>query len=156
MNVKTSFLALTSRKKLNGEIPIYCDISNGTEKSRFGTNISTKLETWDKKRQRVKGNSVESLIINSNLDKIREQIKNIVYEAIKRNEDISPLDVKNLMTGNNDSKPTTLMSVYKIRFEKMKKLLGKDYQKTTLIKFNYLANSVQDFLKSEFKINDIP
>ena len=60
------------------------------------------------------------------------------------------------MTGNHDSKPTSLMSVYKIRFEKMKKLLGKDYQKTTLIKFNYLANSVQDFLKAEFKINDIP
>jgi integrase/recombinase XerD len=156
MNVKTSFLAITSRRKLNGEIPIYCDIFNSTEKSRFATNISTKIEGWDKKRQRVRGNSVEAVIINSNLNKIREQVKNIVYEAIKRNEEITPLDIKNLMTGNHDSKPTSLMSVYKIRFEKMKKLLGKDYQKTTLIKFNYLANSVQDFLKAEFKINDIP
>lgn len=156
MNVKTSFLAITSRRKLNGEIPIYCDISNGTEKSRFGTNISTKLEAWDKKRQKVRGNTIEAVIINSSLDKIKEQIKNIVYEAIKRNEEITPLDVKNRMTGNNDSRPTSLMSVYKIRFENMKKLLGKDYQKTTLIKFNYLANSIQDFLKAEFKTNDIP
>lgn len=156
MNVKTSFLAITSRRKLNGEIPIYCDISNGTEKSRFGTNISTKLDGWDKKRQRVRGNSVEAVIINSNLDKIKEQIKHIVYEAIKRDEEITPLDIKNLMTGNHDSKPTSLMSVYRIRFENMKKLLGKDYQNTTLIKFNYLANSIQDFLKAEFKINDIP
>jgi integrase len=156
MNVKTSFLAITSRRKLNGEIPIYCDISNGTEKSRFGTNISTKLEAWDKKRQKVRGNTIEAVIINSSLDKIKEQIKNIVYEAIKRNEEITPQDVKNRMTGNNDSRPTSLMSVYKIRFENMKKLLGKDYQKTTLIKFNYLANSIQDFLKAEFKTNDIP
>ncbi len=156
MNVKTSFLAITSRRKLNGEIPIYCDISNGTEKSRFGTNISTKLEAWDKKRQKVRGNTIEAVIINSSLDKIKEQIKNIVYEAIKRNEEITPQDVKNRMTGNNDSRPTSLMSVYKIRFENMKKLLGKDYQKNTLIKFNYLANSIQDFLKAEFKTNDIP
>ncbi len=48
MNAKSSFLAFTSRRKLNGEIRIYCDI------------------------------------FNSNLDKIKEQIKHIVYEAIKR------------------------------------------------------------------------
>ena len=143
---KNKLLEIKSRKKLNGEIPIYCDIFNSTEKSRFATNISTKLDGWDKKRQRVRGNSVEAVIIKSNLDKIKEQIKHIVYVAIKRDEEISPIDIKNLMTGNHDSKPTSLMSVYKIRFETMKKLLGKDYQKTTLIKFNYLANSVQDFL----------
>ena len=64
MNVKTSFLAITSRRKLNGEIPIYCDISNGTEKSRFGTNLSIKPETWDSKRHRARGNSVEAVIFN--------------------------------------------------------------------------------------------
>ena len=51
MNVKTSFLAITSRRKLNGEIPIYCDIFNSTEKSRFATNISTKIEGWINERR---------------------------------------------------------------------------------------------------------
>lgn len=155
MNVKTSFLAITSRRKLNGEIPIYCDISNGTEKSRFGTNISTKIEGWDKKRQRVRGNSVEAVIFNKNLDKIKEQIKNIVYEALKTDDEITLNDIKNQITGNGNRRPSTLMTVYKLRFEKMKTLVGKDYQKSTLIKFNYLANSVHDFLKTELKLNDI-
>jgi site-specific recombinase XerD len=155
MNVKTSFVALTSRKKLNGEIPVYCYLSSANETNRFGTNLSIKPEAWDSKRHRARGNSVEAVIFNKNLDKIKEQIKNIVYEALKTDEEVTLNDIKNQMTGNGNRKPSTLMTVYKLRFEKMKTLVGKDYQKSTLIKFNYLANSVQDFLETELKLNDI-
>lgn len=155
MNVKTSFVALTSRKKLNGEIPVYCYLSSANETSRFGTNLSIKPEAWDSKRHRARGNSVEAVIFNKNLDKIKEQIKNIVYEALKTDDEITLNDIKNQMTGNGNRRPSTLMTVYKIRFEKIKVLVGKDYQKSTLIKFTYLANSVQDFLKTELKLNDI-
>lgn len=155
MNVKTSFVALTSRKKLNGEIPVYCYLSSANETSRFSTNLSIKPEAWDSKRHRAKGNSVEAVIFNKNLDKIKEQIKNIVYEALKTDDEITLNDIKNQMTGNGNRRPSTLMTVYKLRFEKMKTLVGKDYQKSTLIKFNYLANSVNDFLKTELKLNDI-
>jgi integrase/recombinase XerD len=156
MNVKTSFLAITSRKKLNGEVPIYCYLSSGTQNSRFSTNLSTKPEAWDSKKQRAKGKTVEAVLFNKHLEKIKEQINKIVYEVIKTNDEITLQDVKNQMTGNSNSKPTTLMTVYKIRFEKMKPLVGKDYQKTTLIKFTYLANAVQDFLKTELKVTDTP
>ncbi len=53
MNVKTSFVALTSRKKLNGEIPVYCYLSSANETNRFGTNLSIKPEAWDSKRHRA-------------------------------------------------------------------------------------------------------
>ena len=155
MNVKISFVALSSRKKQNGEIPIYCYLSSANDTCRFGTNLSTKPEAWDNKRQRARGNSIEAAIFNKNLEKLKEQIKNIVYESIKTNEETSLNDIKNQMTGNGKKKPTTLMTIYKLRFEKMKLLVGKDYQKSTLIKFSYLSNTIQDFLKTELKINDI-
>ena len=59
MNLRISFFALSSRKKLNQEVPFYCYLSSGKESKRFATNLSIHPQNWDSKKQRSKGKAVE-------------------------------------------------------------------------------------------------
>lgn len=155
MNLKISFFALSSRKKLNQEVPIYCYLSSGKESKRFATNLSIHPQNWDSKKQRGKGKAVEVNILNRNIDDICQRIKTIQYKLLNIDEPFGVSDIINEINGKKENKATTLMAVYKIRFEKIKLLVGKDYQKTTLVKFTCLANAVQDYLKDELNASDI-
>lgn len=155
MNLKISFIALSSRKKPNQEVPIYCYLSSGKESKRFATNLSIHPQNWDTKKQRGKGKSIDTELFNRNIDDLSQRIKTIQYKLLNSNEPFGVTDIIGELNGKKERKATTLMAVYKIRFEKIKLLVGKDYQKTTLIKFTSLANAVQDYLKDELKTSDI-
>ena len=155
MNLKISFIALNSRRKLNHEVPIYCYLASGRDSKRFATNLSTHPQHWDAKKQRGKGKSIEVELLNRNIEELSQRIKNILYSLLNANEPFGINDITSHLNGKKESRPTTLMAIYKIRFEKIKLLIGKDYQKTTLVKFTCLANAVQEYLKDELKVTDI-
>jgi site-specific recombinase XerD len=155
MNLKISFIALNSRRKLNQEVPIYCYLASGRDSKRFATNLSIHPQHWDAKKQRGKGKSIEAELLNRNIEELSQRIKNILYSLLNANEPFGITDITSHLNGKKESRPTTLMAIYKIRFEKIKLLIGKDYQKTTLVKFTCLANAVQEYLKDELKVTDI-
>ncbi len=155
MNLKISFIALSSRQKQNLEVPIYCYLSSGNVSKRFSTNLSILPQNWDSKKQRCKGKSVETELFNKSLEHLSQKIKTTTIKLLNSNEPFEITDIIAQLNGKKEHRATTLLAVYKIRFEKIKLLVGRDYQKTTLIKFTCLANAVQDFLKEELKVTDI-
>jgi hypothetical protein len=98
---------------------------------------------------------IEVELLNKNLEDLSIRIKTLLIKLLNSNEPFEISDIINQLNGKKENRLTTLMAVYKIRFEKIKLLVGKDYQKTTLVKFTCLANAVQDYLKEELKVTDI-
>jgi len=155
MNIKISFATLSSRLKSNGEVPIYCYLAAKNETNRFSTGNSLPIALWDSKKQKVKGSNNQALLINRSLDELKKKIETIQLKMSQTEGTYSLGDIINQLNGRVEKHPNTLMAVYKVKFDKMNKLVGKDYHKSTLDKYSQMAKSVQEFIKEEYKIADI-
>ncbi len=155
MYIKISFVALTSRKKSNGEVPLYCYLTSKNDVNRFSSGNSLPVSLWDSNKQKAKGNTNQAILVNKNLDTLKKKVEAIEIKLIQTGEVYSIADVINQLNGRLEKHPKTLMAVYKVKFEKMQKLVGKDYHKSTLAKYLQMANSVQEFIKKEYKLADI-
>lgn len=155
MNITFNFICIYSRAKKNGLVPIYCVLKKGTEISRFSTKLSIQKNLWDGSKNRAKGKSDEAVILNEQLDKIYNELKTNLIQLFNQGKEITIIDLLDAYLKKTFKHPTTLMAVYKHKFEKMQKLLGKDYTQSTLSKYSQMAKAVQEFIKSEYKANDI-
>ncbi len=155
MNITFNFICIYSRTKKNGLVPIYCVLKKGTEISRFSTKLSIQKNLWDGSKNRAKGKSDEAVILNEQLDKIYNELKTNLIQLFNQGKEITIIDLLDAYFKKAVKHPTTLMAVYKHKYEKMQKLLGKDYTQSTLSKYSQMAKAVQEFIKSEYKTNDI-
>jgi integrase/recombinase XerD len=155
MSINISFLALSSRQKSNGQVPIYCYLSMGKEVNRFSTGFYIQSKSWDKQKQKAKGSSAESLLLNSNLEELKKKIHGIQSKFLNAQQPFSASDIISQLKGRAINRPKTLMDVYKHKFEKMNKLLGIDYTKSTLSKYSQMAKAVKEFIESEYHSSDI-
>ena len=155
MNIKISFATLSSRLKSNGEVPIYCYLAAKNETNRFSTGLSLPIALWDTKKDKAKGSHNQALLINRSLDELKKKIEASQLKMSQTEENYSIADIINQLNGRVEKHPTTLMAVYKVKFDKMNKLVGKDYHKSTLAKYSQMAKSIQEFIREEYKTSDI-
>jgi integrase/recombinase XerD len=155
MNITISFNCLTSRVKANGLVPIYCTLKKGTEVARFSTKLSVQKSSWDAGKSRVKGKTEEARIINEQLENISKRLRQNLVNLYPQNPDLTIIDLLDEFNHKTVKHPTTLLAVYKHKFEKMNKLLGKDYTQSTLSKYTQMAKAVKEFIKAEYNNQDI-
>ncbi|MBK7434423.1 MAG: phage integrase SAM-like domain-containing protein [Chitinophagaceae bacterium] len=62
--------------------------------------------------------------------------------------------MRNAFTGKGE-KPRFLLQIFKAHNNNIEKLIGKDYAKPTLTKYNTTVNHLENFLKWKFKTSDI-
>lgn len=155
MNVKISFNCLPSRLKTNGLVPIYCTLKKGNDVIRFSTKLAIPIMWWDAKRCRVKGKTQDALMINEQLDKIIQKLKHHQLSLINQKGELTIPDLMEEFQERKVKHPTSLMATYKHKFERMNKLLDKDYTRSTLSKYSQMAKAVLDFLRTDYKTNDI-
>lgn len=155
MNLTISFHCLQSRSKRNGLVPIYCTLKKGSEICRFSTKLSVPISWWDANKSRVKGKTNDAQIINDQLDKIIQKLKNHQLSLINQKGKITITELMEDYHQKRMKHPTSLIATYKHKFERMNKLLGREYTKSTLSKYIQMANAVQEFIKLEYKSNDI-
>ena len=156
MNIKISFIALSSRTTIKGTVPIYCVLSDNHSRVRFSTKCKIQPSFWDLKKQKARGNSSDASEINHQLEQLYSTIKDVIKKIQLSNEVFGLTEVLNELNGKgSQTHPSTLMAVYKHKFEKMHKLLGQDYTQSTLSKYSQMAKAVQDFINAEYQSKDI-
>lgn len=144
------------RKRLNGkkQIPIYIRVRNNYEFFTKSTGLTIKESLWDKKTNRVKGNSPEADSINSQLNGIRYKVLQIVNELNIKGKPFTVEMIKKKLDGE-EAHQMTLMKVYDQHLKVMNRLLGKEYTKTTIIKYRNTRLRLSQYLKSKFRRKDI-
>ena len=109
---------------------------------------------WDKKAQRVKGNSEEAEAINGKMDALKARALKITNELLLSGEPFNPFTLKDRLV-NGLTKAVTFDDVMNEYLEKMKSLKGKSYAQPTIIKYKNSQLRVSQYVKKRFKRNHI-
>lgn len=158
-NQKYSMLFwLNQNRTKDGKSCIYMRITVDGKRAEVATPHYVTQSQWDVRRNRVKGNFSDGILINGALDHAANEIKKHFLNHVSRGEQISAPQLKELFLGKKDqTTPKTLLDAFENHRVKMSELIkaGK-VAKTTLAKYNYCQGKVESFLKHRYKIKDKP
>jgi site-specific recombinase XerD len=146
---------LKSAKALKkGLYPIYQRITINGIRIELSTSKFVDKSKWNKEAGRIKGNSEEARLINSYLD----ILKNKAYETekwmVNNDEEINAQTFKNKLLGIEENQ-RKLLIIFEDHNKRMKELVGKEFSNNTFKKYETTLSHTKEFLKHQYKINDI-
>lgn len=129
--------------------------------------------SWDPKRRDAKvGRAVidrrpgrrqpdrlgsEAQAPNDYLDTLQAKVHDARHQLLMSGKPITAEAIRNVLKGREASgeKPHLLLDIFKYHNDQVKALIGKEYSKGTLIKFNTVLNHTRSFLQWKYKLDDI-
>ena len=158
MNMKSTYriLFLIRKKKLNkdGLTNIMVRVTIGGEKAEFSSLAFVKPETWSP-LGKVLGRTKEAQQINDSLDKIKIALDKHYKAILEKDGYVTPNKLKDTYLGKEIRK-TTVMSLYNVKVEQKRNLVGKTIRSTTLSKYLATTKRVADFMVHKYKKEDMP
>jgi len=118
------------------------------------TGINIPRSDWDYKLSKVKGSSPKAATYNDFLEGIRLKIIQISTQLNMQGAPYNVKMIKKIMEGD-EVKNITLMMAFDDHLMQMQKLVGKQYTKSTLIKYKNTRLRLSQFLRSDYKRKDI-
>ena len=144
------------RKRLNkdGLASISVRISISGEKSEFSSKMFIDPEMWSPLGKAI-GRTKEAKNINDALDKIKIALDNQYKIILEKDGYVTPDKLRNTYLGKEIRK-NTVLSLYNIKVEQKRNLVGKTIRDTTLSKYLATQKRVGDFMAYKYKKDDMP
>lgn len=152
--IKVTFWTNKSKKNQKNLVPIYVRVTFNYDYFTRSTGLSVKESDWDKKGMKVRGISHDAGIINTKLDSLKMSVHQIINQFTVLGKPFNIHNVKDTLEGKNCNQ-VTIMQVTDEHLKMMKKLLGKEYEQPTIIKYANTKLRVQQFLKFKYKRADM-
>jgi len=143
-----------SKKKKNGEAPIYLRITVNGIRAETPTGRSIDPDKWDPKLQMQKGKSEEARILNHFLDNVRLKVSQDVNILNDKGAEFSAEDLKNRFNGIKE-RPKTLLTVFEQHNQLLKQEEGHKYSHSTVRQYNTTLTRVKEFIGVEYCVSDI-
>ncbi len=153
----TWILFYIKRSKLlkNGDAPIFVRITINKERAEFGLKKSIAPKYWNESKQRVKGKSTSADDINAAIEKNIKKIEAITtYLSMQDVELTSELIKENIVGKKEDRR--TILKIFKTHNENARKLIGKNFAKDTVVRYDTSYKHTKDFIKWQYKREDLP
>ena len=149
-------LFLIRKKKLNkdGLTNIMVRVTIGGEKAEFSSLAFVKPETWSP-LGKVLGRTKEAQQINDSLDKIKIALDKHYKAILEKDGYVTPNKLKDTYLGK-DIRKTTVLSLYNVKVEQKRNLVGKTIRSTTLSKYLATTKRVTNFMAYKYKKEDMP
>jgi len=153
----TWILFFIKRTKLlkNGEAPIFVRITVDKERAEFGLKKSVLPKNWDESNQRVKGKSQTAEETNSSIDTILKKIEAITSYMAMEGEEITANIIKEKLVGKKEDR-RTILKIFKTHNENARKLIGIDFAKATVVRYETSYKHTYDFIRWQYKREDLP
>lgn len=151
------YYAKRSVVKENGKCPVMGRITvNGINK-QFSTGIEVDLKSWNAKANKVGSKCKEAIEVNATLESIKASMTKIYRGLLESDKAPSPERIKNVFFGiEKEKQQVTLLGLFNDHNEEYFKLIGKSTSKKTYDKYVLTKERLQEMLKVEYKISDIP
>lgn len=144
-----------NRIKKNSKAPIFCRITYNKKRKQFATGVFISPNNWDNTRQKAKPPNKENDFINTQLSLIKQKI-NQAFLYLQVNDEVFDVDDIHLQyKGESTNTHKTLLEVFELHNNRMEKLIGVEYTKSTYSKFIEAKNHTANFIKYQHKKNDI-
>ncbi|WP_335965756.1 site-specific integrase [Galbibacter sp. PAP.153] len=155
---KLSILYVVSKTKTNkrGVCPIICRITFKKKRKPFNTGLFVNPDDWNSKKQLAESNGKNNAILNAELSLIKTKIEKSYLKLQLEENDFIVDDILQKYLNKKIKKEDGVVSYFKKYLDKQEKLIGKDIQKATWNKFNYVCNHVVSFIYSKYRKKDYP
>lgn len=161
MRSKDSFrVAFFLRRNVlkTGESPVFMRITVNGQRAENNIQKSILPSLWDQPKERAKGTSRTALDLNRFIEEARIKVHQIVSELQQNNEQVNALIVQQRFYGINPNKKAerTILQVIQDHNDEAEKLIGKDYSKTTVLRYKSMKRYLGELIKKNYDVDDLP
>jgi len=135
-----------------GPVTLYLRITIDGKRSETATSLEIDPDKWE--AGKMKGTKEDAKSFNTYLDTLRNKLYDCHKELLQLGFPITAEALRNAFTGKGE-RSRYLIEIFKAHNSNIEKLIGKDYAKPTLTKYNTTVNHLEGFLKWKYKISDI-
>jgi integrase len=153
-NFKISFWLNRTKKNSKNLVPVYLRVWQNYAHFVKSTGILVNVSDWDKKAMRVKGLTPEVNVTNNQLDALKVKVMQIINQLNLVGKPYNIHTIQKTLDGNEASQ-ITLMRVYDEQLSEMKKLKGKDFAPTTIIKYKNTQLRLKQFIRYKYHRSDM-
>ncbi|MDO9594764.1 MAG: Arm DNA-binding domain-containing protein, partial [Lutibacter sp.] len=139
----------------NGKTMIYMRITVNGRRSELSIQRKIDVLKWNTQAGRAKGYSEEVQKINTYIDIIQNKIYKIHQKFIENNIPYSAEKIRDHYLGIDEAQKM-LLEIFEEHNKQVEKLIGKDFAPGTAERYNTAKMHVEDYIKKDYKLNDIP
>ena len=141
---------INSSRAKNNSAELYARITVNSKRANISLKKKIDINTWDKAKSRVKGNSQEARIINQYIEQTKSSIFQTYQELKSERKLITAQLIKARFLGTDNEKQT-IQGVIKYHNEYLAHKLHKD----TLRSYKTSQRYILEFIKSKYKTSDV-
>ena len=148
------FLLETTKINKKGLCPLKCRITFLQRRKQFATGLFINPDHWNSKKQIAIIPNDENYL-NNQLNLMKQQVNQAFLFLQVNSKNFDAGDVYLQFKGESTKENKTLLEAFILHNNRMKKLIGLEYTKSTFHKFKEAKMHVGNFLKSSYKKSDI-
>ncbi|NML20792.1 site-specific integrase [Pseudoflavitalea sp. G-6-1-2] len=153
-SISLLFYIRKSKTTKEGLAPVYVRITVNGNRIDQSLQKFVLVARWDAAAGRVKGNNPEAKELNTFLDAIRAKALKMEREMVQDGVCITLESFREKWFGVHD-RPRMLLEIFQEHNNQVTALIGKEFAKATLTRFNTSKDHVSAFLQWKYKIRDI-
>lgn len=154
-NVSTLFYLKKPKNYTTGQVPIYMRITVNGARKDFYSGKTCDPGQWNAKANRMSGSRQEVKSFNNYLFALEKQIDQIHSCLTTEGKEMTAQTIMNRYLGLDAERPRKLIEVFQDHNDKVQALIGVDFRKPTLTKYNSTLKHLKNFLFYKFKVNDL-
>lgn len=157
MLTKTFTLLFYLKKRSNyvsGKLPIYLRITVNGQRFELATKRYCDPEKWNTASGRQNGTREEARLLNNYLETMQTKVFEVRRQLIESNIEITAETVKAKLSGAGD-KPTFILEVFQAHNDQLEKLIGIDYARGTLKRYETCLSHTRNFIQWKYKADDL-
>lgn len=149
------FFLKKSKLLKNGEAPICMRITVNGKRAEIQIKRSVEIEKWNSGKECAIGKDRKHMELNHYLETVRTKVLQIHRELEQDGKPITADILKCLYYGEGDS-PKMLIETFNEHNKQYRELMGKDYVKGTVLRYERTARYLKEFIREQFNTGDIP
>lgn len=134
---------------------MYLRITVDDQRTEIAVSRKCDPERWDAVSGRATGSKADSRTLNAYLNDVQFKILELHRKMSEADETITAETIKNRFVGKEE-KLCTLLTVFEDHNQKMKSLVGQEFEKSTLQRYETSLMHAKDFMRLQYNISDIP
>ncbi len=143
-----------SKSNKRSEAPIYLRITVDGKRTEISTGIIIQIHKWNNKKELIRGNSEDVIILNRRLRKLKSDISNLIDNISQKDIVITPELLKVKLMGK-DKVNSTLMDVIDSHIMLLKSKVGIELSTVPYKKLQIVKNRIDEFLNCHYSRRDI-
>jgi len=157
MNKSFNLLFYVKRSKTNAEglAPVYLRITVDGVRIEVSSKRYVNPDKWNTNGQKLTGNNEDVKSINAYLKTLEHQVYDVHRDMIERKLLITAPNLKDRLLGGKPSPGKMLVPIFQEHNRQVAALIGKEYAKGTLDRYETSLKHTQAFLQWKFNSSDI-